>query len=153
MIRLLFVCHGNICRSPMAEYIAKYLAKEYLIDSYLYIESRATSNEEIGHDIYFPCKKVLKDHNIPFDKHAAKRITNDDLKNFDYIIGMDSYNIRNLINMLGESPKIKKLSLFSNLDIDVADPWYTRDFNECFEEIYAYIKNLMKFLSKSLLNQ
>ncbi len=152
MIRIVFVCHGNICRSPMAEYIAKYLAKEYLIDSLVYIESRSTSLEEIGHDIYFPCKKVLEAHNIPFDKHAAKRITKDDLINFDYIIGMDSYNIRNLINMLDESPKIKKLSEFSNLDMDVLDPWYTRGFEECYEEIYAYVKNLIKFLSKSLLN-
>lgn len=150
MIRLLFVCHGNICRSPMAEYVCKYLAKEYFLDSYLYIESRATSNEEIDHDIYYHCKKILEAHNIPYDIHHAKRITKKDFESFDFVIGMDTYNIRNLENMFGKSDKIKKLSEFSDLDIDVLDPWYTREFEECYSEIYAYTKNLIKFLSKRL---
>lgn len=149
MLRILFVCHGNICRSPMAEYIMKYLAKEYMIDKSLYISSKATSSEEIGNDIYPPAKKVLKKNNIPFDEHNATRINKNDLEQFDLIIGMDDYNISNIKRILGDSPKIHKLAEYSNSRLDVDDPWYTRDFDQCYGEIYAHVNNLCKYLIKT----
>ena len=122
-MKILFVCHGNICRSPMAEYILKSLTNDY-------IESRATSLEEIGNDIYPPVKEVLRKNSIPFSRHYAKQITREDYDNFDLIICFDDYNLRNLNRMFGNN-KIKKL-----LDKDIDDPWYTRDFVTCFSDIY-----------------
>lgn len=150
MIRILFVCHGNICRSPMAEYITKYLAKENGIDDSLYITSKATSSEEIGNDIYPPIKKVLTKHNIPYERHSASKIVKQDLDNYDLIIGMDTYNIQNITRILGPSDKIHKLCEYSNTSIDIDDPWYTRDFEQCYGEIYAHCKNLINVLSKRL---
>jgi len=153
MIRILFVCHGNICRSPMAEFIMKSLAKKYSIDKELYITSKATSMEEIGNDIYPPAKKVLSKNSIPYEKHSASRIVKADLDSFDLIIGMDTYNMQNIRRMLGDSPKIHKLCEYSNTTVDVDDPWYTRDFDQCFGEIYAHCNNLCKTLSKTLANK
>lgn len=123
-MKILFVCHGNICRSPMAEYILKSLTNEHII------ESRATSLEEIGNDIYPPVKEVLKNHNIPFSRHYAKQITKEDYDNFDLIICFNDYNLRNLNRMFGNN-KIKKL-----LDSEIDDPWYTRNFEKAFQDIY-----------------
>ncbi len=124
--KILFVCHGNICRSPMAEYILKYLTKEEYI-----IESRATSREEIGNDMHNGTKKQLSIHNIPYKRHYAKQITESDYNKFDYIICFDDYNLRNLQKMFGQSLKIKKL-LPSNID----DPWYTGCFDKTYQDIY-----------------
>lgn len=146
MKRILFVCHGNICRSPMAEYLMKYMTKYLGIDNEIYCESRATSREEIGNDIYPPIKKVLDNHNIPYERHYARQLVSKDLNNFDLIIGMDSYNISNIKRILGESGKIHKLSEFSKSNVDIDDPWYTRDFENCYEEILIHIKNLCKVI-------
>ena len=134
-MKILFVCHGNICRSPMAEYILKSLTNKHII------ESRATSKEEIGNDIYPPVKDVLKQNNIPFNRHYAKQITTNDYNNYDLIICFDEYNLSNLKKMFPNSPKIKKL-----LDKDIADPWYTRDFNNCFNDIYEGCLKLKEIL-------
>ena len=124
--KILFVCHGNICRSPMAEYILKYLTKEKYI-----IESRAISREEIGNDMHNGTKQQLNIHNIPYQRHYAKQINKNDYNNFDYIICFDDYNLRNLENMFGPNPKIKKL-LSANID----DPWYTGNFDKTYQDIY-----------------
>lgn len=147
MKRILFVCHGNICRSPMAEYICKYLAAKYGIDKSIYCESMATSAEEIGNDIYPPIKKVLDNHQIPYERHRARRITPSTINEWDLIIVMDSYNLRNAKSILGDSPKIHRLSEFSHSNIDVDDPWYTREFENCYQEIYMHVNNLIKSIA------
>ena len=124
--KILFVCHGNICRSPMGEYIFKYLTG----DKYI-IESRATSVEEIGNDIYPPVKEILNKYNIPYDRHMARQITIDDYNNYDLIICFDDYNIRNIKLITKDISKVIKL-----LDKDIEDPWYTGNYDKVYHEIY-----------------
>lgn len=136
---ILFVCHGNICRSPMAEYIFKYIS-----NNKYRVESRATSLEEIGNDIYPNAKKVLDKHNIPYTKHEAKQITIDDYNNFDVIVCFDDYNIKNLERLIHDKSKVIKL-----LDYDIDDPWYTRDFDRTYNEIYQGCLKLLKQMDSS----
>jgi protein-tyrosine phosphatase len=133
MKKIMFVCHGNICRSPMAKYIFKSLTNEYQI------ESRATSTEEIGNDIYPPIKKVLDNHNIFYDRHYAKQITKSEFNEYDYIFVFDYNNLRNITRMFGESNKVSLLS-----DNEIDDPWYTRDFETCYSDILRGILNIIK---------
>ena len=126
MKSVLFVCHGNICRSAMAKYIFRYLT-----DNKVLVDSRATSTEEIGNDIYPNAKNQLEIHNIPYDRHYAKQITQEDYNNFDLILCFDEENIYNLKRMFKDTSKVRKLSIN-----DIDDPWYTRDFDKCFKEIY-----------------
>ena len=144
MKKILFVSHGNICRSVMAEMIMRYLVaqadKTLANDSTFMIDSCATSREEIGNDIYPPAKRCLSAHGVPFTRHAARQITREDYENFDMILCMEDYNIRNLRRVLGEEimqrdaalpqPKIRRL-----LNRDVADPWYTGDFEATYRDL------------------
>ena len=126
MKSILFVCHGNICRSPMAEYIMKKIT-----NNEIWIESRATSTEEIGNDIDYRVKKVLIKNNIKYDRHYAKQITREDYDKFDIIVCFDEYNVNNLKRMFNDNSKVIKL-----LDRDVDDPWYTGLFDEAYDDIY-----------------
>ena len=132
----IFVCHGNICRSPIAEYVFKYKTKG--MDCCC--ESRALSNEEIGNDIYPGSKKVLDKHHIPYDRHYAKRMTLDDYNDYDEIYIMDSSNEK-LINRMFDDVdhKISKLAPF-----DIEDPWYTGNFDKVFDEISEAIDCIIK---------
>ena len=136
--KILFVCHGNICRSPMAEYILKYISKNKYI-----INSRATSSEEIGNDMHMGTKNQLDIHHIPYQKHYAKQITIHDFQNYDYIIAFDEYNIKNLQNLFGHSTKITKL-----LKKDIDDPWYTGNFDKTYQDIYNGCNKLLEQLNK-----
>ena len=140
MKKILFVCHGNICRSVMVEMVMRHLVAQAGREDEFVIDSCATSREEIGNDIYPPAKRCLSAHNVPFTRHAARQITKADYDNFDLILCMEEYNIRNLRHVLGTAlleedaalsrPKIRRL-----LNRDVADPWYTGDFEATYCDV------------------
>ena len=136
--RILFICHGNICRSPMAEFIFKEIVKSEGLEDRFYIESAAVSTEEIGNSIYPPAKRCLNAHGIPFDKNkTARQITRADYDRFDLIIYMDRMNLRWLRYIIPDDPqnKIKLMMSYTGHDRDVADPWYTGDFETTFRDI------------------
>ena len=130
MKRILFVCHGNICRSPMAEFVMKDLVRKAGREKDFYIESAATSTEEIGNEVYPPAKRKLAEHGISCKGKTARQMTRRDYDRFDLLIGMDSANIRNMYRICGGDPeqKIHELLDFTDRPGDVADPWYTGDF-------------------------
>ena len=150
MIRIMFVCHGNICRSPMAEFIMKKLVTDAGLQKDFYISSSATSCEEIWNDIgnpvYPPARSELKKHGISCEGKRAVQLKREDYNNYDYFIGMDTYNIRNMKNILGNDKKIHKLLTFAGRSDDVADPWYTNDFETTYNDIYSGCNGLLKTL-------
>ena len=136
-MRVLFVCHGNICRSPMAEFILKAMVREKGLDGY-YVESAAVSTEEIGNPIYPPARRCLSQHGVPFDNgKRARQVTRADYGRFDRIICMDTYNLRWIRRIIPEDPegKIRLMMSFTGVTRDVADPWYTGDFETTFRDI------------------
>ena len=137
MIKILFVCHGNICRSPMAEFVMKKLVKDARLSDKFEIESAATSTEEIGNPVYPPAKRKLAEHGIGCAGKTARQINVGDYKKFDLLIGMDSANIRNMTRICGGDPenKIKLLLNYAGLNRDVADPWYTGDFDATWNDV------------------
>ncbi len=153
MIKIMFVCHGNICRSPMAEFIFKKLAAdEGAIDKF-YVKSSATSTEEIwngvGNPIYPPAQKTLREHGIPFDANKrAVQINASDYYNYDYIVVMDGNNIRNLARIIGRDKcgKVYKLMDFTPNGGDVSDPWFSRDFEAAYRDIETGCKCLLNRL-------
>lgn len=149
MIRILFLCHGNICRSPMAEFIFKDLVRKNGLYDQFYIESAAVSTEEIGNSIYPPAKRCLNAHGIPFDKgKTARQITRADYDRFDLIIYMDRMNLRWLKWIIPDDPqnKIKLMMSFTGHDRDVADPWYTGDFETTYRDIMEASQMLLKIV-------
>ena len=138
-IRVLFICHGNICRSTMAESVMTYLVeKEGLADKF-YINSAATSREEIGNGVNHGTVAKLKKEGIPVIPHRAVQMTLNDYEEYDYLIGMDTENIRNMQRISGGNPdeKIYKLLTFAGSGLDVADPWYTGDFEATYRDVLA----------------
>ena len=137
MINVLFICHGNICRSPMGEFILKdMVAKRGIADNF-YIESAATSTEEIGNPVYPPARNKLRAHGIDPSGKTARQITKADYKKFDYIFCADSYNIKNALRIFGSDPENKVCRLLDLTDRprDIADPWYTGNFDITWDDI------------------
>ena len=151
-IRVLFVCHGNICRSTMAESVMTYLVeKEGLADKF-YINSAATSREEIGNGVHHGTVAKLKKEGIPVIPHRAVQMTLNDYEEYDYLIGMDTENICNMQRISGGDPdeKIYKLLTFAGSGLDVADPWYTGDFEATYRDVLAGCKGLLECLREEL---
>lgn len=137
MIKVLFVCLGNICRSPMAEYVFKDIVKKNGREKDFYIESAGTSGEEAGNDMHHGTKNILKLKGIPFERHQARKITPEDYKNFDLIIGMELSNMYRMQLMWDKDPddKIKLLLTYAGKDRDIADPWYTGNFEKTYNDV------------------
>lgn len=144
MIRICFVCLGNICRSPMAEVMMKSFLKEKDEESNYYITSRGTSSEEEGNDLYPPVKRILDLHGIEYNKHIAKRVVKEDYDKFDYFVCMEKSNMDSLFKIF-QIEDCSKIILL--LDRDISDPWYTRDFETTYQDIYEGILTLYKKLS------
>ena len=138
MTKILFVCHGNICRSPMAEFVMKHLVKESGLDDQFQIASAATSTEEIGNPIYPPAARTLAAHGIPCSGHAARQLNKSDYAFYDLLIGMDHANLRNMLHMCGGDPERKMHLLLDYTDHpgQVADPWYTGNFNQTWQDVW-----------------
>lgn len=145
MIKICFVCLGNICRSPMAEYIMKKKLKDLNLDKEFSIVSRATSYEEQGNDIYPPAKRKLEEENIPYDNHSATRLEPDDYQKYDYFICMEERNITNSLRIFESDQNNKIIKL---LDKDIADPWYTGNFDITYSELDKGLNKLIELLIK-----
>lgn len=147
MIKVLFVCHGNICRSTMAEFVFKDMIKKENLEDKFLILSAATSDEEIGNHIHSGTRRKLKEVGVIFDESkTAVRIKKSDYDKFDYIIGMDSMNVVNMKKVFGGDPdsKIFKLLYFSGLERDIADPWYTGNFDITYDDIVMGLSGFLK---------
>ena len=144
MKHVLFVCHGNICRSPMAEYIFKHLVRLAHLEQAYVVDSVAVSNEESGNDVYPPAKRVLAANGIPCPRRRARRITRDDLQSADYVLCMDNSNLRWLARLLGYSPKVQLLGDYGLDGAEIEDPWYSGNFDKVFEQIRDCCQNLLQ---------
>ena len=145
MKKILFVCHGNICRSPMAEFVMKWLVKEAGREGEFEISSAATSTEEIGNPVYPPARRKLAEHGIASDGKHARQITRRDYQYYDLIVGMDQWNLRNMRRMLGGDPddKICLLMDYTDRPGDVADPWYTGDFEATWRDVLEGCRGML----------
>lgn len=150
MKKILFVCHGNICRSPMAEFVMKDLVKKAGLESQFHIESAATSREEIGNPVYPPAQRKLAEHGISCEGHAARQLTKQDHEDYDLLIGMDQANLRNMYRICGSDFAGKMSLLLDHTDHpgDVADPWYTGDFDATWRDVLAGCRGLLKKLKE-----
>ena len=147
-VKILFVCHGNICRSPMAEFVMKHLIKKSGASRQFVIESAATSDEELGNPVYPPARRIMAQHGIDCSGKYARRITRSDYDNFDYIVGMDDRNIANMMRFFGGDPKgkISLLLAWAQENREVADPWYTGNFEATWADVNVGCSALLKEL-------
>lgn len=156
MTKVLFCCHGNICRSPMAEYVLRDMAQKenkshpgHLPD--LSIASAATSTEEIGNPVHHGTRNILRRYGIDTSGKRARQMTKRDYEEYDYLIGMDQWNIRNMLRITGGDPmkKISRLLDFTDQAGDIADPWYTGDFETTYADVAKGCRALLEYLSKT----
>lgn len=150
MIKVLFLCHGNICRSPMAEFVLKDIVRKQGLADEFVIASAATSTEEIGNPVHRGTREVLRRLGISTAGKYAVQMTKKDYENYDYLIGMDRWNIRNIERIVGQDPehKIRLLLEFAGRGGDIADPWYTGDFEKTYQDILEGCQGLLKTIAK-----
>lgn len=149
MIKILFICHGNICRSPMAEFIMKDLVEKAGLSQEIFVSSAAMTSEEIGNDMYPPAKRMLTAMGVPFEKRKARRMTKADYEENDIIIGMDEENWRHLLLLTGgRKEKLHLLMDYTDRPGEVADPCYTGDFKETYRDILDGCRGLLAAIRK-----
>lgn len=150
-ITIVFVCHGNICRSPMAEMVLKEMVRQKGLSSRFSISSRAATTEEIGEDMYPPAKRTLDAHHIPHPKRKASLITGEDYERADYIIAMDQENLHDLAYLTHQDPdkKISLLLSWAGEKRDVADPWFTNDYEKTYNDVVKGCKGILTKLAES----
>ena len=148
MTKILFVCHGNICRSPMCEFVMKDLVRRAGREGEIFVASAACRRDEIGSDTYLGTREKLDEMGVPYEKRRAVQITRDDYNNYDLIVAMDMENIRDLDRLSGGDPKkkIRRLMEFAGEERDVADPWYTGNFDVTYMDVLKGCKALLKSL-------
>lgn len=150
MIKILFICHGNICRSPMAECVLKHMVKNQGRAGDFFIHSAATSREEIGNPIYPPAVRKLKAEGVPLTGHRAVQMTREDYDKYDLLLAADSANVRNMTRITGGDPegKIRRLLDYTRRPRDIADPWYTGNFDITYDDIVEGCEALLKQLDQ-----
>lgn len=148
MIKILFVCHGNICRSPMAEFVMKDMVKKKGVHDMFEIASAATSTEELGNPVYPPARRKLNEEGISCSGKTARQMTKDDYDYYDFIVAMDRYNLRNMARFVENDPegKVSLLMDYTSTPRDVADPWYTGDFEQTWKDVNMGCEGLLKRL-------
>ncbi|MBR4376049.1 MAG: low molecular weight phosphotyrosine protein phosphatase [Spirochaetia bacterium] len=150
MTKILFICHGNICRSAMSEFIMRDMVEKRGLSDQIQVASGATSREEIGNDMYTPAKRKLDKEHIPYTRRQARQVTPSDYDEYDLLLCMEQYNIRNLKRIIPNDPKHKIHLLLDYTDNprDISDPWYTDDFDTAYDDIVAGCTGLLTFLSR-----
>ena len=150
MVKILFICHGNICRSPMAEFVFKDIVEKSGISDKFYVASAATSHEEIGNPVHYGTAKILDELGITYSGKRAIHLEKSDYEKYDYLVCMDSANVRNTLRIVGgdAEKKIHKLLKFADSYEDVADPWYTGDFDRTYQDILTGCKGLLRYIKK-----
>ena len=151
MLKIMFVCHGNICRSTMAEFVMKDMINKAGLSDKVYIASSATSREEIGNPVHYGTRNKLREVGISTEGKYAVQLTKSDYSKYDCIIGMDGYNIRNILHITGGDPdgKVSKL-LDLTFGRDIADPWYTGDFDETYDDVMEGCSALLKKIQEKI---
>ena len=152
MIKVLFVCHGNICRSTMAQCMFQDMVNKKGMSDRFYIDSAATSREEIGNGPHYGTVQKLREVGIPVVPHRARQMTHADYDNYDYLIGMDSYNVSNMTRIAGGDPdnKIYQMLEFAGINRSIADPWYTDNFDDTYNDLVIGLNGFWNKLSSQL---